>query len=129
MRSGKTKVLIVDDNETNLLVARKFVEIGGFGTLCAHSGKEAIEIFERESPDLVLMDLSMPEMDGYQAASRLLEIQENEGRTVPIVALTSYTDLRHFDKCMKSGFKGFLTKPSSIEEVVSTINQLLDPVE
>ena len=129
MLSEKCRVLIVDDNETNLLVTRKFVEIGGYGTLCARGGKEAIEVFEREKPDFVLMDLSMPEVDGYQAASRLLEIQEKEGRTVPIVALTSFTDSRHFDKCMKSGFKGFLTKPTSIEEVVSTIDRLLEPVE
>ncbi len=127
--SSETKtILIVDDNEVNLLVAEKIVELGGFGTLCANSAQEAIRIFERESPDLVLMDLSMPEMDGYQAASRILEMQEDQGRTVPIVALTSYTDSHHFDKCMKSGFKGFLTKPASIDEVISTINELLEPV-
>lgn len=128
MSSEKSTILIVDDNETNLMVAEKFVEIGGFTPLCAHSGKEAIEIFERESPDLVLMDLSMPEMDGYQAASIILEIQANEGRFVPIVALTSYTDPRHFNKCMEAGFQGFLSKPTSVEEVKSTINELLEPV-
>ena len=127
MSSKTKKILIVDDNEVNLLVAEKVVELGGFGTLCANSGMEAIRIFERENPDLVLMDLSMPEMDGYQAASRILEIQENQGRIVPIVALTSYTDSHHFDRCMKSGFKGFLTKPAGIDEVISTINELLEP--
>lgn len=128
MRSQAEKVLIVDDNEVNLFVAKRFVELGGFGTLCAHSGKEAIEIYERESPDIVLMDLSMPEMDGYQAASKILEIQEDLGRSVPIVALTSYSDSYHFDRCMEVGFKGFLTKPTDIDDVISTITELLEPV-
>ena len=128
MSERSETILIVDDVELNLLVAERAIKMSGFRTLRASSGKEALEVFGRERPDLVLMDLRMPGMDGYETAAKIIEMERGKDRSVPIVALTAYAEPEHRQRCKEAGFDAFLTKPIDIDEAISIIAGLLDPV-
>lgn len=123
------KVLIVDDNEINLLVAERYAIAAGFETLCAINGKEAIDLFEKERPQLVLMDLSMPEMDGFEAASEIMDLQKGDEQKSPIIAMTAHSSQTHKDKCLKAGFTGFIEKPMRLNETVETLTRFVAPAK
>lgn len=121
------KVLIVDDNKINLLVAQRYAAAAGFETFCALSGKEAVELYAKERPQLVLMDLSMPGMDGFEAASEIMGLQEGDEHKAPIIAMTAHTGQTHRNKCREAGFAGFLEKPMKFDETVKALKGFLAP--
>ncbi len=107
---GTGSVLIAEDNAVNRLLARKLI-----GSLRpdliiyeAHNGKECVEAFERLQPDLILMDIQMPEMDGCEATQRIRSVEE---RHTPILALTASVLPEERDKCLETGMDDYLTKP------------------
>ena len=107
-------VLIVDDNEKNLTLARDVLRASGFGTLGAPSGAEGIALAGEHRPDVILMDLRLPDMEGTDAARRL----GGEARTasIPIVALSSLPLEGGGDWLEAAGFAGWLEKPISVRE-------------
>jgi two-component system, cell cycle response regulator DivK len=106
-------VLIVDDNQKNLKLARDVLRAGGFRTLEAASGAEGIALAAEHQPDVILMDLRLPDMDGTDAARKLGE----GARTarIPVVALSS-VPLGDGDWFLAAGFAGYLEKPFSVAE-------------
>jgi two-component system cell cycle response regulator DivK len=107
-------VLIVDDNEKNLKLARDVLRAGGLRTLEATSGADGIAIAERHLPDVILMDLGLPDMDGADAARKL----GNGVRTahIPVVALSSSRLEGVGDRLADAGFAGYLEKPFRVSE-------------
>jgi two-component system, cell cycle response regulator DivK len=105
-------VLIVDDNEKNLRLARDVLRAAGFRTLEAASGGEAIAVATEQLPDVILMDIRLPDIDGTEAARRL----KDDPRTadIPIVALTSLAMKGDREWFLASGFDGYLEKPISV---------------
>lgn len=103
------KVLVVDDDETNRIVLQRLIEKQGHLVVQAENGQEAITVFHNESPDLVLMDVMMPVMDGYHAAQKIKAACR--GHFVPIIFLTAISDESGLAKCIESGGDDFLTKP------------------
>ncbi len=101
-------VLIVDDDLTNRLVLRALLKESGFASLEAEDGQQAVEVFESNHVDIVLLDVMMPVMDGYQAAKI---IKNRSGSFVPIIFLTAMTDETALAKCIEAGGDDFLTKP------------------
>jgi len=120
---ARLKILIVDDEVTNRMVLNAMLKKDGFTVLMAENGKEAIEIFEKENPDLILMDVMMPVMDGYEA-TRIIKSSVGE-RFIPIFFLTAMTDEKALAKCIESGGDDFLTKPFSRTILRSKIDALL----
>ncbi|MCW9014749.1 MAG: SpoIIE family protein phosphatase [Gammaproteobacteria bacterium] len=106
--SAKVTVLIVDDDLTNRLVLRAILKETGFEMLEAENGEQAIEIFDRVRIDIVLLDVMMPVMDGYQAAKL---IKTRSTRFIPIIFLTALTDEKALARCIEAGGDDFLTKP------------------
>lgn len=108
-------VLIVDDNEKNMRLARDVLNLGGFRTLEASSGGEAIELAGEHLPDVILMDIRLPDMDGTEAARRL----RDDPRTarIPVVALTSLAMKGDREWLLATGFDGYLEKPISVREL------------
>ena len=103
------KILIADDDITNRLVLQGILNYQGYQVLHAENGQEAVELFKREHPDLVFIDVMMPVMDGYKAAER---IKKHCGdRFVPVIFLTAVTEDVALAKCIESGGDDFLTKP------------------
>jgi len=103
------KILIVDDEQANRLILQAMLNKGGYDIVQASNGIEAVEIFEKECPDLVLMDVMMPVMDGYEA-TRLIK-EKSVNNFVPVIFLTAITDESALVKCVAVGGDDFLTKP------------------
>jgi two-component system, cell cycle response regulator DivK len=108
------RVLIVDDNEKNMRLARDVLRLAGFETLEATTGGESISVALEHVPDVILMDIRLPDMDGTSAARK---IREN-ARTarIPIVALTSFAMKGDREVLLRAGFDGYLEKPISVRE-------------
>ena len=107
-------VLIVDDNEKNRKLARDVLRATGFRTLEAASGAEAIAVATERLPDLILMDLRLPDMDGTNAARTLGE--RGQTANIPIVALSSSPFKGAGDWLLAAGFAGYLEKPFSVRD-------------
>lgn len=103
------KVLVVDDDLTNRMVLNAILVKESYQVVMAENGEQAIEAFDRWAPDLVLMDIMMPVMDGYEATHAIKSRQSD--RFVPIIFLTALTDEKSLARCVSSGGDGFLTKP------------------
>jgi two-component system cell cycle response regulator DivK len=107
-------VLIVDDNERNRRLARDVLQAAGFRTLEAASGGEGVSVASEDHPDVILMDIRLPDMDGTEAARRL----KSDSRTaaIPVVALTSLAMKGDRDSLLAAGFDGYLEKPIGVRE-------------
>lgn len=104
-----TKILIVDDDKTNILVLKGILEKYHFETLSAKNGAVAVELFQDCRPDIVIMDLMMPVMDGYEATRKIKELAAQD--FIPVIFLTAVTDEKALAKCVECGGDDFLTKP------------------
>jgi len=109
------KVLIVDDNNINVTLLKYILESKGFSSSIATNGQEAVDQVSREGYDLVLMDLQMPVMDGYEAIKC---IRENEKITQPrIVVVTAFVDDENRERALSLGADAFISKPINQEEL------------
>ena len=116
------RILLAEDNNVNRMIAVKLLEKRGHAVITASNGREAIEAFARDSVDLVLMDINMPEMDGLQATEAIRRKEVLSGTHVPIIALTASALDVHREECLKAGMDDFLTKPivpKALDEVLS----------
>lgn len=114
------KFMVVEDNEVNRFLARALIEKlhPGSVILEAENGVKALEVFKRESPDLIFMDIQMPEMNGYQCTREIRLIEQ--GKRTPIVALTAANVMGEREKSLEAGMDDFITKPV-LEENIETI--------
>ena len=104
------KILIVDDNKDNQeILARRLEHLDSFEILVASNGQEALEVASRSRPDLILMDLRMPVMDGYEATRALRQM--DWGKDLPIIALTAHAAEEHREKALGAGCSDFIPKP------------------
>jgi two-component system cell cycle response regulator DivK len=107
-------VLVVDDNEKNMRLARDVLRFAGFQTLEATTGGESISLAHEHLPDVILMDIRLPDMDGTEAARQLKEDARTAG--IPIVALTSFAMKGDREWFLAASFDGYLEKPISVRE-------------
>lgn len=119
------RILVVDDDLTNRLVVKVLLERRGFEICEASSGAEALDFMVSHGCDLVLMDLAMPEMDGFESTRRIRRLGGAPGM-VPIVALTAHTSADERHACEACGMNGFLEKPFDLQAAMHTIRFLLD---
>jgi two-component system, cell cycle response regulator len=122
-RSGKPRILIVDDEPLNIKLLNGKLPEGKYETLSCTSGIEAIRIATQEEPDLILLDVMMPDMDGF-TVSRLLK-EKATTRGIPIILVTALDGLDNKLKGLETGADEFLTKPVNTIELLSRINSLL----
>lgn len=107
------KVLVADDTLTNLLIIRKYVETAGHEVITVEDGLQAVKAFKREKPDLILLDVMMPNMDGFEAATRIRALCEKRAMWIPIIFLTAMNQDEDLAKGIESGGDDYLTKPVS----------------
>ena len=107
-------ILIVDDSDQNRRLARKVLQFAGFRTLEATGGIEGLSLAVEHRPDLVLMDIRMPDMQGTEVLQRLRE--DERTATIPVVALTSSTMRGDRERFLADGFDGYLEKPIRVRE-------------
>ena len=115
------KILIVEDNELNLELFKDIVMNYGYQAIEACSGIEAIEKAQSEAPDLILMDIQLPGMDGVAALKKIkdLPLQKN----IPVIALTGYAMDGDEDKFLAEGFASYVSKPIDITTFIETIRK------
>ena len=116
-------VLLVEDNERNLKLARDVLEYAGFTVLVALTGEEAVATARRTPPDLVLMDLQLPGIDGHAALSLL----RDDARTcdIPVVALTAFAMAKDRARAEAAGFDGYLEKPINVRRFPDQVREHL----
>lgn len=123
----KVKILIAEDVYLNMVLIKAMITELGFNTeiIEAQNGFEAIEKYQKMSPDLILMDVHMPELDGISATKKIREIESLTGKNVPIIALTAGALKEDQEKCFANGMNDFLTKPLVPEKIISKLNKYL----
>jgi CheY-like chemotaxis protein len=109
---SKPRVLIVEDNVDNYQLVRFLLERAGYDILSAANGREGVEMARRARPDLILMDLAMPEMDGWDATKVLKS--DAATRSIPILALTARTLPADRKRAMDAGCDGYISKPIKV---------------
>jgi len=115
--SASLRILLAEDNLVNQRLATRLLEKRGHSVVVAANGRETVTAFERESFDLILMDLQMPEMDGFEATTVIREKEKATGSHLPIVALTAHAMKGDREKCLAGGMDGYLTKPIRPQEL------------
>ena len=117
------KILYVEDNPDNVYMLNRRLKKKGFEVLVAEDGQQGVEMALSELPDLILMDLSLPIMDGWEATKN---IKANEkGKNIPIIALSAHAMEEHKKSAMEAGCNDYDTKPVDLKRLMSKISQLL----
>jgi DNA-binding response OmpR family regulator len=117
------KILVVDDTPRNVKLLADLLTVKGYEVVTATSGKEALDKIEREQPDLVLLDVVMPEMSGYEVCRKIREIPET--RILPVVMVTALDPAEERIKGIEAGADEFLTKPINQAELLARVRSLL----
>jgi two-component system cell cycle response regulator DivK len=120
----RKKILVVDDDKKNRYLVSFLLEKEGFEVVIATDGLEGIEAAKKQQVDLIIMDIKMPKMNGYEATRRIRRLKKY--KSIPIIALTSYAMMEDKEKAMKAGCTGYMSKPITPEIFISEIKKFLE---
>lgn len=123
MSNAKKTILLVEDNEDNLVVYRTILEHVGYHVIEARDGEEGVTRAREHLPDLILMDISIPKIDGWEATQRLKS--DDATRAIPIVALTAHALEEDRQKAVQAGCDGYLAKPVEPRRVVQEVERFV----
>jgi len=121
-------VLVVDDEPDNLNLVADLLEFSGAKVLRAENGRQALTLFEHHQPNIVLLDLAMPDLDGWAVQQQLRA--RSDAACVPIIALTALAMPGDAERVRTAGFDGYITKPFRVKTLLDTLNacvKLLNP--
>jgi two-component system, cell cycle response regulator DivK len=119
--TAKGRILIVEDNERNMKLFRDVLGATGYETLEAASGESAVTVAGEQTPDLVLMDIQLPDIDGLEALRRLRA--DERTAAVPVLALTAQAMQGDRERFLEAGFDGYLSKPVDVAELVRAVGE------
>ena len=118
-----TRILIVDDSPTEIHVLKTMLEKNGFDTITASSGEDGIEVAMKEKPDLILMDIVMPGMNGFQATRKISKAPETA--SIPVIIVTTKDQETDRVWGMRQGASDYVTKPAQESDLIKKINTAL----
>ena len=126
MKKGSVaKILVVEDNQDNREMVVKVLKFNGYEVIEAVDGEEGIEKAKTEAPALILLDIYLPKMDGYEVAKRL---KADKGlKDIPVIALTAHAMKGNREQALAAGCDGYISKPIDIRELPKQIEQFLRP--
>lgn len=116
-------VLIVEDNDLNMKLFNDLLQANGYNTLQTREGREALELAARHRPDLILMDIQLPEISGLEITRMLKE--DADLRHIPVVAVTAFAMKGDEEKIREGGCEGYIAKPISVTGFLQTVNSFL----
>jgi PAS domain S-box-containing protein len=118
----KAKILLAEDNAINRTFAIRLLEKAGHTVVCAENGQEVLNLMETEKFDLILMDVSMPEMDGYEATRRIRSAEKETSSHIPIIAMTAHALMEDRGRCLEAGMDDYISKPVNTKELFQKID-------
>jgi two-component system, cell cycle response regulator DivK len=118
-----TKILYVEDNEDNVYMLKRRLERAGFEVVVASDGEQGLALAHGQRPDLILMDLSLPVLDGWEATRRLKAAEET--RTIPVIALSAHAMPGDREKALEAGCDDYDAKPVNLPSLLAKIHALL----
>jgi signal transduction histidine kinase/CheY-like chemotaxis protein len=118
-------ILLAEDNVINQKLATSMLCKRGHTVVLAQNGKEAVDALKKESFDLVLMDIQMPEMDGYEATAAIRKKEKVGGKHIPIIAMTAHAMKGDRERCLEAGMDGYVSKPIKAQELFEVIERPL----
>jgi two-component system, cell cycle response regulator DivK len=118
---AREQILVVEDNATSMKLFREVLAATGYRTVGANTGREALELALEHEPDLVLMDIQLPDLDGLEA----LKCLRSDGRTagVPVLAVTAQAMHGDRERFLAAGFDGYISKPVDVIQLLETVRQ------
>jgi two-component system cell cycle response regulator DivK len=119
------RILIIEDNKANLELAEYLLKASGYATLAARDGEEGVRAARKELPDLIICDLQMPIMDGYEVVRQLKK--DPQLRSIPVIAVTALSMPGDRGNVLAAGFDGYLSKPIEPEIFVRTVEGFVPP--
>ncbi|KPB01653.1 response regulator [Ahrensia marina] len=117
------RVMIVEDNELNMKLFRDIIEATGFETIRTYSGLEALELARSNKPDLILMDIQLPEVSGLEVTKWLKE--DDDLHHIPVIAVTAFAMKGDEERIRQGGCEGYISKPISVPKFIETIKSYL----
>ena len=126
--SGK-KVLLIEDNRINTEITRTILTGKGFEVICAEDGKKGTQLFELSEEgeySAILMDIHMPEMDGYEVTRFIRQLRRNDAVTVPIIAMTADAYEEDVERCIAAGMNGHTAKPVDAGKLLELLDSLIN---
>ena len=121
------RILVIEDNERNLKLVRDVLRYAGYDVVEARTGEQGVALAKDDPPDLVLMDLQLPGMDGIEALNRLRQTAAT--RAVPVVAVTAFAMKDDRDRALGAGFDGYLEKPVSVRALPEQVRGFISGKE
>lgn len=115
--------LIVEDNELDMKLFNDLLELGGYNTVRAADGRAALELAKRHHPDLILLDIQLPDISGIEVAEMIKA--EESLKDIPVIAVTAYTLRINEKKCREGGFDAYITKPISVPDFLETVAKFI----
>ncbi|MBW2595796.1 MAG: response regulator [Deltaproteobacteria bacterium] len=116
------RVLVVEDNKNNMRLLVKLLNKHGYETIKAETGEKGVQLAIEKKPDLILMDIKLPGIDGMEATKRIRA--SKSGGKVPIIAITSYAMAGDRDKYLKEGFTGYIEKPIDPYKIIEEVEEI-----
>ena len=127
------KVLVVEDNVSNQRLLETIVERNGWKVITAETGMAAYSKYIEQNPDIILLDISIPDMDGYEVTKKIREYELNRGQLscpkIPIIAVSGHTSDEYFARALDAGVNECLPKPIDMKKLVSSIKNLTAKVK
>jgi CheY-like chemotaxis protein len=120
---SKGNILVVEDNLDNYELVRTILELDGYETFLAVNGRDGVNAARKQKPDLILMDMALPEMDGWDATARIRE--DPETKHIPMVALTVHTLPRERKRALDAGVNAYLSKPFDAIQFLEVVESTL----
>lgn len=117
------RILLVDDNTTNLQVLFEALSPEGYELLVAQSGEQALETAGEAMPDLLLLDVKMPGIDGFETFKRLQAAEETA--QIPVIFISAHANVESMEEAVGLGAEGYLTKPFQFDDVVAKVREVL----
>ena len=125
MSSAPKKILIVDDSKDNRVILARMLEFGGFEVVAAKNGQEALSLARDTSPDLILMDLAMPEMDGWTATEEFK--RQEDLSQIPIIVVTGHVTSDEIRRAQEVGCQDVVSKPIDYYVLINKVREHLSP--
>ena len=119
------KILYVEDNMDNMILVRRALEARGYEFIWAQNGSSGVELAESNMPDVILLDINLPDIDGYEVARRLRNSGKSTLVYVPIIAVTALAMIGDRERVLAAGFDGYISKPFEVMSIGEEISSLI----